>query len=362
MSPALPADSPFAQTLAELRGELNDRVRRRLKAGESIDGSGLLAHIKDRIRPIFDAVACEYPERSRGIVLPLVEVSLDLFAASLLGPGATNNTLDRVWRDILTACPRLIAFSPTQVAASLSNVAHRVATQANARPEEWLALMRAAAARAGATVELLNAAAVAAWRSGLAQYRASALDLLLALSPSVAVAALGTRREFTADSLAAFVESLRDDVWQRVDDESVCDFNSTSATSMQRESALRSTAPQSVLAGDFLGFGGPFTQPPRLLQVAGRVYVTDNVGCWLVHADAYGVFFQRATPLPESVMSRPPRSTVLDEHGTARVGGVEYRWPQWARSTSHAWTGTTLAVTLASSYHVFLVPLRGVTT
>jgi hypothetical protein len=349
MPESLPADSTFARALDELRDAINERVRRRLKGGESIDGNGLLAHVRDRIGPIFAEVAREYPERARGTVLPLVDVSLDLFAASLLGPTATHSTLDQLWRQVLTACPRLLAFSPLRVAASLSNVAQRVATQSGVRPEQWLALMRNAAAQSESVNELLSAAAVAAWRSGMAQYRASALDLALTLRPQVAAAALGTNERLTRETLSELVASLRDDVWRPINHDEAAgmnlDFSASFEASGEVDVQGETRIPRPVIAGDFLGFGGPFQQPPRLRQWDGRIYVTDGVGYWWVHADVYGVFFQRVAPIPDRLDSRSPQAP-----------------PEWANASSHVRTGRTLAVTLPTSYHVFLVPLQGAKT
>ncbi|MFO0816543.1 MAG: hypothetical protein U1A77_01300 [Pirellulales bacterium] len=349
MPESLPANSIFTRALDESRDAINERVRRRLKGGESIDGNGLLAHIRDRIGPIFEVVAREYPERARGTVLPLVDVSLDLFAASLLGPTATHSTLDQLWRQVLTACPRLLAFSPLRVAASLSNVAQRVATQNGVRSEQWLALMRNAAAQSESVNELLSAAAVAAWRTGMAQYRSSALDLALTLRPQVAAAALGTNERLTRETLSELVASLHDDVWRPINKDEATgaklDSSSPYAAGSEVDTRGETNVPLPVLAGDFLGFGGPFQQPPRLRQLDGRIYVTDGVGYWWIHADAYGVFFQRVAPIPDRLDSRSPQAP-----------------PEWANASSHVWTGRTLAVTLPTSYHVFLVPLRGAKT
>ena len=68
-----------------------------------------MEHLCGTVNPLIGSVHAVLPERVRGVVVALYDVSLDLFAASLLGPEATLPFLERLWREVLPAAARSCA-------------------------------------------------------------------------------------------------------------------------------------------------------------------------------------------------------------------------------------------------------------
>ena len=84
------------------------------------------------------------------------------------------------------------------------------------------------------------------------------------------------------------------------------------------------------------------------------LYATDGTGTWHIHADIYNVLLVRAEiALPPPL--GPPSNLLQD--GTLQWRGQQKRFPELAHATSVAATSHTLAVTLPTSHHVFLVAL-----
>ena len=67
----------FVQALREERDALNARVAARRAAGVQVAGDVLLQHMQSAVEPIARAVHGVFPERVRGVVVALFDVSLD---------------------------------------------------------------------------------------------------------------------------------------------------------------------------------------------------------------------------------------------------------------------------------------------
>ena len=120
-------------------------------------------------------------------------------------------------------------------------------------------------------------------------------------------------------------------------------------------------------AGAFRGFDGQFLSPPRVRAVfAGGLVATDGDGTWRLHADIYNAILQRCEP-PQPHPPPLPTQELLTakgatrrSHPTAQSRGKasSERFPELAhpppvsRPCSH-----TLAVTIPTSHHLFLVAL-----
>ncbi|HEX4588801.1 MAG TPA: hypothetical protein VH120_02650, partial [Gemmataceae bacterium] len=72
------------------REALNARFARRQRAGARIDDAAFQEHLRTTVNDLIGVVAAVRAERVRAVVNAMFEVSLDLFAAGLLGPGAKH--------------------------------------------------------------------------------------------------------------------------------------------------------------------------------------------------------------------------------------------------------------------------------
>jgi hypothetical protein len=338
--PAAEFPTAFVRALEEQRDALNARFALRMRGGSRIDGGAFLRHLQQAVAPLVGQVHALLPERTAGALAALYDVSLDLFAASLLGPEAKMPWVGRVWSDLLPAAPSLIARDAQQVAGCLSNAAFQIAGQRGARPEEWLARMQQVAPHCHSTSELLEAGKVAAWQAGMVQYRAAALAAAEALRPPLAALALGLHAETPPAEISAILARLRQHVW----------LTASAAAAGKLEAAIASVG----TAGAFAGLGGLFQRPPLVSTDGQQLLVTDGHSHWELIADAYGAWLRRETAPAKATKSARAAGIAVERGGLIRWGEHSLAQPHLAQATSFAACGQTLAVTIPTSHHVFL--------
>jgi hypothetical protein len=337
----------FVEALREDREALNARFATRRLAGEQLDGDVLTEHLRTAVEPLVRAVHGVLPERARGIVAPLFDASLDLLAATLVGPQAKSPYATRVWRELLPAAARVLAREPLRVAGCLSNAIAHLTSQRGARPETWIERMTAVAPHCQSVSQLLDCGKVAAWLAGAVQYRAAALRTALTLPPPLALRVLGLPLETPADALSAVIQSLQNNPWLTV------------------QAALHGGSRAASLeyvgqAGAFRGFGGEFLRPPTVTLAQGCLLASDGQSTWQIFADAYGTLLHRVVggPQPSPESKHHPEVTVQRD-GTVRWGSLSAKFAHLAAPRSFAGDGATLAVTTATSHHVFLIGMTG---
>ena len=110
-----------------------------------------------------------------GVLNAMFDVSLELFAAGLLGPRCKSRAMTQVWMALLPELTNLLMRDPRTVAAAMSNAAYQIDQTIAARTGEWIETMRRIGPKCQSVSELLDAGKVAAWRAGLPQYRQSAI-------------------------------------------------------------------------------------------------------------------------------------------------------------------------------------------
>jgi hypothetical protein len=337
----------FVLALQKQRDGLNTRFHLRRQVGARIDGADLLQHLRDVVEPILREVHAVAPDRVAPAVTGLYETSLDLLGASLLGAEPKSPFVNRVWREVLPQMPRLIAHHARDVAGRLSNAVQHVAGQPGARPDEWLARMGRVAHECGSVSHLLDCGRAAAWLSGLVQYRSAGLAALHTLPPGLACRVAGVPLDTSAGAWARACTRLSEDPWLTV------------------KTALAEDRPMFAIelvarAGAFRGFGGPFRRPPTIAAEGGQFLVEDGESEWGLLADAYGVFFHRTGDARRTERRpRPVESAAIDPAGRVRWNGAEAVFPFLASATSTACNGKTVAVTIPTSHHVFLLARPG---
>lgn len=326
----------FAAALETQRDALNAAFALRQRAGAKIDPSAFLEHLQTRLSPIVAAVEASRPERIAGVVAALYDVSLDLFAASLLGPEARLALVGRVWDELLPAMSTLLARKPQEVAACLSNAAMQVASQPGTRPELWLTRLIEVAPRCDSIERLLEVGLVAAWQAGLVQFRTAALAAAARLPPELAATALGMPTSAVAQ-LSDILAQMTANPWA----------NGTASGKLKLELV--------ATVGAFIGFGGVFLRPPMVSHCEGRIVCSDGVASWQLLADACGSWFRPLGHAANYKTVSAPQQPQIDKQGTVRWGELSLRIPHLAAASSQACDGATLAVTIPTSHHVFLL-------
>jgi hypothetical protein len=317
--------SPFHTVLAARRERYNQQFRLARHHTKGLDPQEFLAHLRDVVGPIVDAVRHD-PEP---VCDALVELSLALAARGRLGSsGAVTAGLRR----FLPAVPGLVAAEPRRLPLAVVNALHHLDVSPTGDPDGWLDTMLELSLRAANVSELLDAGAVAAWRRGLAQLRTSALETAARLPTPLVRIALGTASTVDLARLAT-------DPW-------------LDPALSERDSSVLLLARR---VGGFRGFGGTFRRPPAVSTSDGRWYATDGEDAWRVFADRFGVSLGRVASLPAEPGDVGP--LVLKAGGVVvdTTTGASLELPELSDATSWASAGGTLAATTPWTHGILFV-------
>lgn len=282
----------FQSLLAAGRVTFNARVAETLKRDPKFDAHVFGDVLVRYVGPAVEAVAAIAPASAAAVCVALFDAALLLVSQRRLGfHSARHGVVDRVWIEVLPAIAERVAEQPARLVASLCNAAMQLETHAGARAGDWVSGLAALGPSAETCDELLRLGEVLAWRSGMPQFRGGALQALDTIKPELAL------RIFGASGMAwpqVWTQLHADAWWSPV-------------------AELRSRAAQGVEIGSFIGYGGAFSEPPRV-RVDERGFVVRSADrCFRLMADVYG-----ATLLPASI----PEFDLAMESLDSRESGV----------------------------------------
>ncbi len=335
---AIPA--VFQRSLEDQRDALNALFRSRVKQGAKIDPHAFAEHVRTRIGNSIEAIHLVLPERTRIATTELYEVSLELFAAGHFGDGSKTPYLSTLWDEFMPKIARHVARDPRRVAGSLSNALVQIEQQSTQSAKRWLNLLIQLNQYAESVDELLVSGKVAAWVSGMSHFRRSALAAARLLPIRTVTSLLGLDLDADENGIRNYLFQLEGNPW-------------CNALVSPHERDLE--ARQVAVCGAFRGFGGLMMKPPSVATVDGRLMVSDGEQVWQIFADRYGSVIQRVNLEPFQENRAPAKSNpCVNNDGTIQWDGKITHRPDMANSTSFAFDGTTLAVTISNSFHVFL--------
>jgi hypothetical protein len=334
----LAPDSPLAVALSRGRDRFNSRVAEARRQGARVDSAALAAHLSEAVAPIVAAVEKVVPARVDAVAQALFDLSIDLVGRDVLGPSTRHPRAAEAWKELFPKLAARLADDPARIAGALTNAAFNLGAEPGARAGAWLAAMAEAGPRCATCGELLALGQVLAWRSGMAHYRASALEVWERLPLPLAQEALGLPREAGLSR-----EALRAQL----------------SDPFRRPGSPPAPPKLAVVAavGGFRGFGGPFAAPPRVFAAGGHLWAADDERTFSLHADCFGQTLQRA---PHPPAADPPGAGArVEPDGTVRWAGLGARFEALQGADGFAASPAVLAVTTPRSHRIRLVAKIG---
>lgn len=323
LSPAL------AQAMASARPALNATVAAARAARPGFDTGALGVAVRDRLDPVVAAVASVAPHRVDAVAVAGFGMIVALIGQRLIGPGARDGAVDRLWTDVAPAYAGLIATSPATILGGLTNAATRIAATRGARVDDWLAAMRRLAPLVDADT-LRPAGQVAAWRAGMAHYRDGALHAADTLPEPLALAAVGATGR-----------------WVDVRD---------------RLAANRWWSPgagsDGIVFGGYTGLGGPFAEPPLLAAGADGFLVRSGEDHGLLIVDACGATLHPATAAEFNAAASAPVTRPTIERDGVRTADRIIPLDLPPTGLTIATTPDSIAIASAFSHFVTVHPWR----
>jgi hypothetical protein len=332
----------FASALAANRTRFNARFAEARHYKPALDSGAFADLLCTTVAPIVEAVHALAPDSTHAVTESLYDISLDLLAGDFLGPQSRHPVIASGWTHLLPRLARFIAADPRAVVGAVTNALHNISATPGARPGEWMRDLIALADHCPDVETLLKVGQILSWKSGLAHYRAAALDLLQTLPPALARLILAIPAD-DSQPLDSVISRLRANPWQSPVSNSLISNSQISNPQLHIVKRL----------GAFRGFGGLFITPPVVFPANDHFIVTDGEGAWLLTADLFGATFHRATQAKTDSKTESPFTLTLS--GEVRTDTAKRQFPELAHSTSHAANQTTLAVTVPYSHAVYLV-------
>jgi hypothetical protein len=331
----------FTQALAGDRARYNAKFAEARQTRPRLDPAIFKDVLRQAVAPVVAAVEQVAPGHAPAVVEPLYDLALDLLGQEILGPLSRYPHVSAGWQTLLPQLARWVAVAPRPMAGAVTNALYQLSQTPGARPAQWGALLLQSAAHAPSPEDLLAAGQVAAWRAGMAHYRASALALAARLEPRLARSALGLPP--TPTPITDVAARLQSDPWV---------LPEQALETHQRPRSFKII----TRVGAFRGFGGLFLTPPVVTAQGDQLYIRESGQTWALFADACGATFHRVPPLTKGESSAK-LSIKLQAQGQITWGQHRGAFPQIVNVSSYAATPNTLAITSAWSHAVFLLAL-----
>ena len=333
-------EGALAAVLKKNRESFNQKFHLAQRAGSRIDRREFLEFLAAVLGPLTESVAHQFAEKAESVAVALYELSLELFAQGLLGRESREPSIADAWRKLLPAATRLLARNPRSIAASVTNAVYQICQTPGARPSEWIVAMTGVAPLCESPKVFLEGGTVAAWVAGCPQYRDPALKLAGSLPLPVSAALLSLDPHIQLATMQKTLEALSVNRW----------LTAPAAAAGANLGRIR-VAGQ---AGKFRGFGGVFIRPPIVKNHGSHLLATDGEVVVRLIADAYGTMIRRVDVAP-FIAEKLNAPFQLSSDGELIWDGVTIKLPQLAGWSSAAFDGQTLAVSLPTSHHLFLV-------
>ncbi len=330
-------DPALTAVLSDKRDHLNQRFEQGRHQYPKLEAEAFRAFLSKTLVPLAETALRVAPDRLDLIVVAAYDVGLSLVGQGLAGPGARVTNIEAGLRRLGQACMGRVAEQPRRTLSALSNALHHLTFTQGASPEQWLDDMECVLPHVKDVEQLLAAGQVAAWRAGMAHYRAGALAQAAAL-PEVANRVLLHVPEDR--SWAEAFAQLSKNRWY--------------------DPARASGEATPRWVGGFRGFGGLFAEPPKIAVSDEHVLVRSGDACWLLIADAFGATFHKATP--GEVEQAGPFE--VEERFSVQADQLFYDGRATGAAARGALTGAvcvagTLAATFSHSHDVVLLSGEG---
>jgi hypothetical protein len=239
--------------------------------------------------------------------------------------------VEAAWERIALANVRHVIAAPTRVLAAISNAVQQLRNTPGADHAQWVEFLQCYGPECQDVDTLLRLGQLAAWRVGLAHYRAGALDVAEHLSHALVRAVLDLPADLAVPSALA---ALRRDPW----------FDP-----LTKHRGLRLVGRY----GAFRGFGGLFLTPPRVAVIGEDLLVASGDDCWLLYADRFGTTLHRAPR--ELFPEQSGNSVVQVRDGQVTDAGRSVDVSATGPITSRAANSTTVVVATERTHALVLL-------
>lgn len=331
----------LVQILKAGRETLNAKYFTMNAYGHPIDQDDWREHLQKVILPLVEKILVQQPESAWKVLESLYDVSLELFSTGAFAKNRIDHQTMELWTQVLPHLPQALVKQPRLISASLSNAVLALSRTSSNVASAWVDILARSTSSLIFPEEVLKFGQVAAWVAGTPNFRRSCLPLLAELSPHHKALLLGEPGAVTTHDAENFFAAFARSPWPV----------HPKQPQTLKEQPIRRVA----CTGNFIGLGGKFTLPPKVCLADQQIHVIleeeDSVSVWRLEADCFGTDFLPITEF-KGASSSVPGAEAGSSH--VRIGNAEIQIRDFAQISSFAFDGTTLAVSLEDSFHIYL--------
>ncbi|MBK8394308.1 MAG: hypothetical protein IPL26_03560 [Leptospiraceae bacterium] len=304
-------------------------------------------YIKLIIEPMVETYSNRDKNQLSVLVFSLYEKSLELIGKNFLGNSGRYPFFENKFIQCLEDSNEIIFENPDLYLSSISNAILKLGSSNIVKLETWISKFRKLTIKAKSIRECLEAGEVAAWVSGMPQYRHKALEISLTLDVDLLGIALGIAN-IKSINREKFITKLSSDLW------------------MSPENALKENSPNKKFllkrVGSFTGFGGEFITPPKVELIDHEFIISDSKNFYVLFTDIFGSHLQRISEdtyltLATNNNEKELSNFSITNEGKVKFGSNELAYNPLSNFSSFAATGNTLCVTSPYSHVVYVIGL-----
>ncbi|MBK9501619.1 MAG: hypothetical protein IPQ05_09630 [Leptospiraceae bacterium] len=230
------------------------------------------------IEPVFEKNQSRGKEELSLLLLTLYEKILELVGKNYLGNSGRYPFFENKFIQCIESSNDRLFENPEVYISSIANAIFNIGNFDLKILEIWLAKFQKLIIKAKNNKELFQAGIVAAWVSGMAQYRETSLEIMKTLDMELLQIILDNSNIKNLNR-ERFIERLSGDPW------------------LSPENAMKENSPPKKILirriSGFTGFGGHFNKPPEIEYLNGNFVVSDSLNSYVIYADIFGSYLQK---------------------------------------------------------------------
>ncbi len=333
------------QLLKENREKLNSLFSFYKFSFPAIEKEVVFFYISFVIEPVFDKNPKRDKEQLSSLLISLYEKILELIGKNYLGNSGRYPFFENKFIQCIEEAGDWVFENPDLYLSSLSNAIINIGSIDIIKLNTWLSKFQKISKKAKNIHELFEAGKVAAWISGMAQYRQKAIEICKSMN----IALLETTLDIPNlrnINIENFFSRLEIDPW------------------LSLENAMKENSPKRNFiisrVGNFSGFGGQFLNPPKVELLDQEFILYDKKNFYALFIDFFGSHLQRISKDTylklSSIRKKNIKSDfIVTKEGKIQNGKEEIQYLPLANYSSIAGNEHTCCITSPYSHSFFVV-------
>ncbi len=299
------------------------------------------------IEPAFNKNSKRGKEELSAFLLALYEKLLELIGKNYLGNSGRYPFFENKFIECIDQGNDRIFENSEFYISAIANAIFNIGNFDLPKLEPWLIKFHKLNQKAKDNKELFQAGKVAAWVSGMAQYRQIGLEIIRTLDVELLQIILDNSNIKNINR-ENFIARMEADPW------------------LSPENAIKeNSSPKKILirrASGFVGFGGHFIIPPKVELLDETFIVSDNKNYFVLYADVFGSYLHKISEEVYLSLGSEKKDKIVSEFKISKDGKIQnskeaIQYLPLSNYTSAVANANILCATSPYSHSIFVIGL-----